>query len=346
MTSQVSLIRGDDRYRNIQQAIQEIEHNLELGKVKSLLVKPNLVATERAEANTHPEAVRALLDFIRKRYDGEILIAEGAALCNTLDSFKRFGYLDLAREYQARLVDLNASDAITVRVFTILRRPMHLRLAKPVVESDFRISIGPPKTHNTVLVSLSLKNMVMGALVNPSMASEHECYSEMEPGFWEDINRPTLKNLATMILPGRKRSDKVFMHQGYPAINLNIAILASWVMPHLVVIDGFQGMEGNGPTQGDMVDWRVALAGTDAVAVDTLTAYLMGLDPARIGYLEYCRQMALGEGNLEQVDLLSNTSLEKVRRNFAPSPSAQRQYHWHIKKTESLLHPAQLVNKE
>ena len=103
------------------------------------------------------ERQQRILEFIRSQYDGHLIIAEGAALCNTMDSFDRFGYSELAREYDATLVDLNASEPVNVSAYNIWRRPMRLRLAKEVVESDFRISIGPPKTHNTVIVTLSIK---------------------------------------------------------------------------------------------------------------------------------------------------------------------------------------------
>jgi hypothetical protein len=33
------------------------------------------------------------------------------------------------------------------------------------------------------------------------------------------------------------------IHQGIPVLNLNLALVASKVWPHLAVIDGWQGME-------------------------------------------------------------------------------------------------------
>jgi len=38
---------------------------------------------------------------------------------------------------------------------------MKVHFSKAVVDSDYRISIGPPKTHDMVGVTLSLKNMAM-----------------------------------------------------------------------------------------------------------------------------------------------------------------------------------------
>jgi uncharacterized protein (DUF362 family) len=96
-------------------------------------------------------------------------------------------------------------------------------------------------------------------------------------------------------------------------------------------------MEGNGPNNGDPVDWQVALAGTDAVAVDSLTAYLMGFDPTRIGYLAYCRRLGLGEGDFRQTTVLGRLDLKEVRHPFRPHPNFTRQSQWHLEHAERWL---------
>jgi hypothetical protein len=184
-----------------------------------------------------------------------------------------------------------------------------------------------------VLVSLAIKNMVMGSLVNPAM-------SGMAP---EQV--PSNRQMLSMILPGPLRSDKLLMHQGWAWSNLNIAILAPHVMPGLAIIDGYEAMEGAGPTQGDSVEWRVALAGTDAVAVDWLTAHLMGFDPQQIGYLYYCQKLGLGTADLEEIEVVGNARPETVRRSFRPSPSAGRQAHWRLRGAERLLEKQGLKGK-
>ncbi len=325
MKTQVSLVQGAERSGNLRAALDQIAGNLDFARAQRILIKPNLVSPDRQLANTHPDAMRVLLEFIRRSYAGAIDIAEGTAVCDAMGTFERFGYVPLAREFDARLVDLNASEVVTVKGYNLFRRPISLRLARPVVESDFRISIGPPKTHNTVLVSLSIKNMVMGSLVNPAVSSASP---EQGTGY---------RQLLSMVVPGPLRSDKLLMHQGWAWTNLNIAILAPQVMPHLAIIDGYEAMEGAGPTQGTPLEWRVALAGTDAVAVDWLTAGLMGFDPEQIGYLHYCRLLGLGVTDLEDIELVGNAGPEEVRRKFQPSPSAGRQARWRLRGAERLL---------
>jgi uncharacterized protein (DUF362 family) len=134
------------------------------------------------------------------------------------------------------------------------------------------------------------------------------------------------------------------MHQGIPILNLNLALVASVVWPHLAVVDGWQGMEGEGPGLGGPVDWQVALAGIDPLAVDVLTAHLMGFDPEQIGYLQYCRRLGLGVGEVERIEVVGsgNVAPEGVRRAFAPHPQYQRQLAWRLDGVEQYLGPARM----
>ncbi len=343
MQTQIAITQGNDRRQNIQRALELISHQIRLVSSHHILIKPNFVSTVRQLAATHVDAIRAVLDFVRRHYDGPVSIAEGAALAPTLQGYERFGYLDLVKPYEVTLVDLNACETVPARIYDRHLRPRTVRLARPVVESDFRISVGPPKTHNDVIVTLSIKNMVMGTLVNPALAKSNSCSTESmihttsRLAGQSERRGAQVVQLARMALPGSGRSDKMAMHQGCSQINLNIALLAPHVLPHLAVIDGFQGMEGSGPNNGDPVEWHTALAGTDAVAVDHLTAYLMGFDPAQIGYLSYCRQRGLGVGDLSQIEVLGGLEPDAVRHVFRPHPNTQRRQAWHLPQAERLL---------
>jgi uncharacterized protein (DUF362 family) len=98
-----------------------------------------------------------------------------------------------------------------------------------------------PKTHDCVITTLSIKNMVVGSLVN---------------------------------------REKSKIHQGCKGINLNLATFSRFVMPHLGVIDGFVGMEGRGPVSGDPVELRAAAASLYPISLDAVTSKIMGFDLA------------------------------------------------------------------
>lgn len=300
--AKVALVRGDHRYQNVREALRLIEDTVDLTARKLVLVKVNFVSTSRQLAATHRDAVRAVLDFVRERYDGPLAIAEGAALSDTFEGFRNFGYMPLAEEYDASLVDLNQDEGVRVELLDRHLRPMEVEVARTVVESDFRIVVGPPKTHDTVIVTLSLKNIAVGSLIRR-----------------------------------RGRNYKVAIHQGYPAINLNLYRLARVLAPHLAVLDGFEAMEGSGPTAGSAVAWRIAVASADFLAADALTAHLMGFDVKDIGYLYYCQLKGMGVGDLERMEIVGNVSPAEVRRRFRPHPGYREQLRWRIPDAERYL---------
>jgi len=131
--------------------------------------------------------------------------------------------------------------------------------------------------------------------------------------------------------------DRSTFHAGYAAMHLNLYTLAPLVAPHLAVIDGFQGMEGNGPCSGDPVNLRVALASTDFVAADTVATMIMGHDPEEIGYLVYCKRSGLGIGDLSRVRLRGDVGLAEATIAFRKHPNYDRERRWEIPGVERFL---------
>jgi len=288
--SKIALIKGDSRYENIFAALKTIETEIKekIAGKRRIVLKPNFVSTTVPLAASSAEAAKAVLDFLKSLTKEKIIIAEGAAHNDTDAGFKNLGYYELAKDYRVEFVDLNCDKTIDFEIFSSDLKLFRVKIAKTIFESDFRISLALLKTHDTVVATLSLKNLVVGAL-----------------------------------------PEKSLLHQGYKAINLSLAKLAEVIPPHLSVIDGFVGMEGDGPIYGAPVEMKVALAGTDFLAVDTAASRLMGFDISQIGYLYYCREKGLGEGDLSRIEIIGNVSLEEAMKKFALPPTFEKQLNWH-----------------
>ncbi|MFQ5925573.1 MAG: DUF362 domain-containing protein, partial [Dehalococcoidia bacterium] len=325
----VALVKGDDRYANIRKALELIEGDIHLEGAAKILVKPNLISIARQLAITHIDALRALLDFLKERTSCQIIIGEGTGTGSpdTMTAFRRLGYFNLGERYNVRFVDLNIDEGEPVEILDSQLGPLTVMLAKSVVDADYRISLCPPKTHDCVIITLSLKNMLVGSLRRKENAVAAKLASlanlmplRTSPSLWVGLAARWIR------ISG---NDKVKIHQGYPAINLNLYKLARIIPPHLSLIDGFEAMEGEGPTEGEKVDLRIALASTDFVACDSIAARIMGFDIADIGYLRYCHQAGLGQGDILKINIIGE-SIEACARTFKPHPSFQRQLKWHI----------------
>ena len=123
------------------------------------------------------------------------------------------------------------------------------------------------KTHNAVVATLSVKNMALGAPL-----------------------RSGPKDAA-------RWSDKRRYHVGIRQMHYNIMLTAQRMKPFwgATVIDGFEGMEGNGPNSGLPVPSRLAIASTDYIAADRVGVECMGINPEWVGYLNYCDETGVGQ---------------------------------------------------
>ena len=279
--SVVSLISGDKRYDNVLAALTMVEDQIlpSLAGKHSILIKPNIVEPTPALAITHPDALRAVLDFFVARFRGPIVIGEGSA-SDTWTGYENLGYPQLIRDYSSRDVRLVCfHEEGLYKVLYVSDRDTHVkpvRLAARLFDPDaYIISVAMLKTHNVVVATMTVKNMVMGAPL-------HQARSEQTA--W---------------------SDKRKFHEGVRVSNFDMFQNAQKQRPFwgLGVIDGYEGMEGDGPTAGTAVPSHIALASTDLIALDRIGLDVMGIDPATVGYLNYCWQAGLGQYDMNLIDV-------------------------------------------
>jgi uncharacterized protein (DUF362 family) len=294
-TSRVALFHGDDRADIAFRALKIHERGISraIGS-RRVVIKPNNVAIDKPLCATHAGCLEGILEFLKSIGKLEnTVIAESAANGPTLDGFENYHYTDLARKYSIRLVDLDQGEVERVHVFDEKDfRPHAVRMSKLLLDRDnFIISAAKMKTHDRIVATLSLKNIILGAPVK-------------DLGFgWGQGAKPGAKN------------DKPIVHgNSFRALNYNLFDLSRRLHPHLAVIDGYDGMEGNGPVSGTLVEHRVCVASPDWLAADRVAVELMGIDYAKVGYLNYCAQAGLGEGELQKIEVVGEPVARHVRR--------------------------------
>ncbi len=303
--SVVSLIRGDSRRQIVCDSLVEIEDQLLplLKSKKHVVIKPNMVSTRKQTASTHIDTLHGILDFLGPRFGGPVFIAESSAGYTT-EGFDNFGYAQVISEHKplaVSLVDLNEEGLY--KTHTILDGNLHavpVRLAARLLDPDaFIICAAVLKTHNTVVATMSVKNMALGAPL-------HSPQSEKQ-----------------------RWNDKRLYHGGVRQTHVDIMMTAQRLQPFwgATVIDGFEGMEGNGPTGGTVVDSRIAISSTDYLAADRVGLGAMEIDPSWVGYLQFCSQAGLGQIDLNRIDI-RGAKLVDVAKRYEMHRDIERELKW------------------
>jgi uncharacterized protein (DUF362 family) len=308
VSSSVSITAGDSRadlaFRALQPFAKQIRQAI---GDRRIVIKPNNVAIDIQLAATHVDTIEGILEFLKSiRKLDNVVIAESAASGPTFDGFRNFGYFRLAEKYPVKLLDLDQEGSELLYVFDERDfRPHPVRFSRVLLSPDsYIISVAKLKTHDRAVVTLSLKNIIFGAPVK-------------DAGFAFGKNRKE-----------GTRSDKSIVHgSGARGINYNLYDLAPRLHPHLAVIDGFEGMEGNGPSNGTPVDHRICVVSTDWLAADRVAVELMGVDFAKVGYLNYCAQTGLGVADLNRIQIVGE-SLSKHIKSYKLHTNIEKQLIW------------------
>ena len=304
-SSVVSLVRGEDRRKNVATALSLVEDQIlpVLRRKKYVVVKPNVVSLIQPLAASNADALNGILDFLAPRFKGPVVIAESSA-ANTFAGYEQFGYVKVPAEHKDQnvtLVDLN--DEGKYETLQILDDHLHLqpvRLAARLLDPDaYVICAGAMKTHNAVVATLSVKNMALGA---PLRSGPKDA---------------------------QRWSDKRRYHVGIRQMHYNIMLTAQRMKPFwgATVVDGFEGMEGNGPNSGLPVPSRLAIASTDYVAADRVGVECMGINPEWVGYLTYCGATGLGQYDLAKIDV-RGAKIADVQKKYQLHQDIERMLEW------------------
>ena len=315
--SPVSLVKGDVRRKNVFDALMAVDREVRpaMSRKKYVLIKINNVSIDTQLAATHVDAIRGILDYVAPRFKGPVVIAEASSR-DSMEGFENFKYAQVIPEFKAqriKLVDLNREKKF--EVFAIVDRnirPIAVRLAAQLMDPDaFVISAAMLKTHNSVVATGSVKNMVLGAPLH-SLANETPVFAD--------------KHLYHAMPLGH---EQIGVNECHHAMVYNMAITAVHMRPNwgVAVIDGFEGMEGDGPVKGTPVPMRVALASPDFLAADRVAVEVMGIPAHAVGYMQYAAQMGIGQFDLSKIDIRGEKP-ESVKKTFKLHQNANFQLDW------------------
>ncbi len=273
-----------------------------------VVIKPDIAVCHDREGRivpgsvTDPRLVSSLIAWlVEKRLGERITIAEGPSwrpetrvevwTSDWNGAFGGFTYRKVVEEFSKKhagvkfdIVDLNADKALEL---PIPGRPSSSRnkegvffIPSTIQQCDKLITIAPLKTHARLLAALSLGSY-FGILPEAKYGRTKEQVFQL----------------------GEPHEILVDLY-GYHASDYSI-------------LGGGWGLEGDGPYGPDArgVHHNVVIAGASALAVDTVGASVMGIDPARMKHLELASRKGYGSTEIDLVWTRGN-EVEQARRAF------------------------------
>lgn len=272
-------------YENTRRALARIDLTPACGR--KVLLKPNAgrMARPGEAVTTDPQVVAAAIDAFQAA-GAHVVIGESPIVgVKTLEAFELCGIAAVARERQVPLLDMDLHPPVEVEV-PGGRAVTRLQICREVMEADFVISIPVMKMHMHTGVTLSLKNM-KGCLWRRS------------------------KVLLHMLPPVPDCDEK--------PINVAITDMIGILTPHLAIIDGTAGMQGLGPSAGEVCLLDTVVVGAEALAADAVACHLMGVDPATIPHLALSAERGFGVLDLSGIEV-SPSGWERLTKVFARPP--------------------------
>jgi len=283
-------VRYDEDIAQLKAKIEETV-NLAVGSIdnvikegETVLIKPNLAfqAPPESYSVVDPRVIEALILFLKEKSKaGEVWIGENPSLGQHVGrsrpTFEAAGTLEAAKRAGVdRIIYFDEEELVEVEIEgAMLYRKA--QIFKPFLEADRVINLPKMKCHLAGTVTLGLKNW-QGIIPNVHPSGEQQ-----------DVHRNDL---------GQKVADLYRVRRA-----------------DLTLIDAIIAMEGQGPHVGTPVEMNLFTAGVDTVAVDAVTAYIMGFETIEIPAVRIAATEGLGVRDLDKIDVVG-VPADEVRRFF------------------------------
>ena len=222
---------------------------------EKVLIKPNLLRPSPPEkgVTTHPLLVKALTEIL-KDIGAHVIIGDSPSLGPFQLVAKRTGMSEVAKSEGVEIINLDQSVTVhTPSGFSFKK----IELDPRVLEVNHVINLPKLKTHSMTLLTLGVKNLF-------------GCVPGMKKSSWH-------------LKAGIDR-------EAFSTLLLEIALT---VKPSLTILDAVWGMEGNGPSAGDLRFIGKLIASKDPLALDRAVVEGLGLYPEDLLTLKVAQKRGL-----------------------------------------------------
>jgi uncharacterized protein (DUF362 family) len=153
----IRIIYGDNPRQMVTELLEAIKPEEEIDRNALIGIKPNLVVAKPSAsgATTSPEIVAGLIEYLKSKGRGNIVIMEGSWVGDrTSAAFKVCGYEELSKKYNVPLIDLQKDSYKSYEI-----NGLSLNICDYVTKVDYLINMPVLKGHCQTNITCALKNM-------------------------------------------------------------------------------------------------------------------------------------------------------------------------------------------
>jgi uncharacterized protein (DUF362 family) len=333
-TIKVAVVRTDRRRGAVAEALALIAADLrrQVQADPDPVIIPNLDLPSRAWACTHRDTLSATADAVLGAGASSIIIAGAIGgprrRARGSDAFQGLGYRSelWGRPASFREIDSSTESWKAIRGLGPHGEPLAVRVPSFVAASRCRISLGVARTHEVFRVGLGLANL-RGILLGEDrhlLGRSSGSLGRLVPGLamaaglvesWRGWLVRAWWAIRSVSGGMRVTGPEARLLDAAARATHQLVAIAASLLPEVSLIDGFVGMQGEGPRHGSRVRLGTVIAGTDAIAVDAVAAALMGFEPMEIAYLRHAQAMGLGTAELSAITVVGDP-VAPLRRRF------------------------------
>lgn len=311
-------------YDAVYASIKEIMIQGELQKLvkdtSKILIKPNMLSKNKPEnaVTTNPMILDCVIGVLNEfgALNKNITVADssgGPSNSKILQS--NYRVCGFTDITEKHKVNLYTElEGVKVKTDGILVK--EFEIIKPAVESDIIINLPKFKTHVMTGMTGAVKNL-FGVVPGLKKAEFHMRFPEKE-------------NFSNMIVD-----------------------LCETIKPEFTIVDGIFGMEGDGPSGGQIRNFGLLIGGTNPYNIDLYISHIMGFKPEELPILSSAIKRGLCSEEFNNDMILGNIELCNPIENFLRpnsysvdfSDKMPRAIRWATPSIERLLAPKPKINR-
>ena len=245
-------------------------------KAGKVLMKPNLLNKAKPEqaVTTHPAVFDGVIRLFKEA--GYENLFYGDSPGNPLNPEKiaeACGIKQVGDKYGLKFGDFNNGKTVNYPEGKFVKQ---FEISNAALEADSIVNVCKMKTHQLERITGGVKNL-LGCVYGLNKGMSHARF-------------PDGDSFGKML------------------VDLN-----GCLKPKLHIMDGIEAMEGNGPFSGTPVLMKMLLFSNDPVALDSVFARLVNLNPEYVPTIKYGEEYGLGKYKDEDIEILGeNIELYKL----------------------------------